>query len=857
MKTNKEINLNMRFSQVAYFVIAQLALSAAVTGQARAQDYFNPALLELGTSGEAPVDLSAFENQGGQLPGTYHVDIYLNDQKMETRNVEFRLGKDASGKETLLPCLPVNDLEQWGVIVKAFPGLGAPGSACANLQAVPQAASDFRFNRQLLLLSFPQSAVKNSARGFVDPALWDQGIPAFLLNYSASGSSNHSSNGEGGSSQNQYLNLRPGINMGPWRIRNYTTWNRSDVGSRGPSTSKWDTVYTYAQRDIIALKSQFKAGDSSSQADVFDSIPYRGAELASDDDMLPDSLRGYAPVIRGIARTNARVTIRQNGYVIHEDYVSPGAFEITDMYPTGGAGDLNVTITEADGSVQQLVVPYASLPLLQREGRLKYSLTSGVYRAYDNSVRKTPLTQMTAIYGLPKGFTLYGGGQFSSPYQSLSFGVGKNLGIFGAVSTDVTQAWSKMRDRPHEKGQSWRVRYSKNFVETGTNFAIAGYRYATEGYWNMQEVLESLRDSDYAPLADRRRNRAELTISQQLGENAGSLSLSALREDYYNQNKKLESWGVGYNNAWNNISYGISYSYNRNVYNRSDGETYDEDQLLSLNVSIPFSAFGARNSTTSASYSMSTSRKSNTSQVVSLNGGALEQNNLSWSVQQGHTSGGQGGGGGANASLRASRGEVNAGYNYDRNGRRLNYGLSGGLLVHEHGVTLGQQLGETLALVEAPDAGGVVVQGQTGVKTDGRGYAIVPYASPYRKNDISLDTQSFGDEVEVAITNQTVIPTRGAVVRARYQASVGHRLLMNLTRADGSPVPFGAVVTEANSKSSDGFIVGEQGQVYLSGMKPQGELLVKWGTDSNQLCKVSYTLPENPQGISSINSQCK
>lgn len=47
-------------------------------------------------------------------------------------------------------------------------------------------------------------------------------------------------------------------------------------------------------------------GDSSTDADVFEGIPFRGAMLASDDDMLPESLRGYAPVVRGIARTNAQ-----------------------------------------------------------------------------------------------------------------------------------------------------------------------------------------------------------------------------------------------------------------------------------------------------------------------------------------------------------------------------------------------------------------------------------------------------------------------------------------------------------------------------------------------------------------------
>ena len=41
-------------------------------------------------------------------------------------------------------------------------------------------------------------------------------------------------------------------------------------------------------------------GDSSTDADVFEGVPFRGAMLASDDDMLPESLRGYAPVVRGL-----------------------------------------------------------------------------------------------------------------------------------------------------------------------------------------------------------------------------------------------------------------------------------------------------------------------------------------------------------------------------------------------------------------------------------------------------------------------------------------------------------------------------------------------------------------------------
>lgn len=87
-------------------------------------------------------------------------------------------------------------------------------------------------------------------------------------------------------------------------------------------------------------------GDSNTGNDVFDSVGFRGGRLYSSDSMYPDSLQGYAPTVRGIARTPAKVVIRQNGYVIYQSYVQPGAFAITDLNPTSSSGDLEVTVEE-------------------------------------------------------------------------------------------------------------------------------------------------------------------------------------------------------------------------------------------------------------------------------------------------------------------------------------------------------------------------------------------------------------------------------------------------------------------------------------------------------------------------------
>jgi outer membrane usher protein len=62
--------------------------------------------------------------------------------------------------------------------------------------------------------------------------------------------------------------------------------------------------------------------------------------------MLPDSQKGFAPVIHGIARGTAQVSIKQNGYEIYQSTVPPGPFTIDDLYAAGNGGDLQVTIKE-------------------------------------------------------------------------------------------------------------------------------------------------------------------------------------------------------------------------------------------------------------------------------------------------------------------------------------------------------------------------------------------------------------------------------------------------------------------------------------------------------------------------------
>lgn len=78
----------------------------------------------------------------------------------------------------------------------------------------------------------------------------------------------------------------------------------------------------------------------------------------------------------GVAQTNAKVTISQQGRVIKEILVPAGPFRIQDL-DRSTSGQLDVRVEESDGRVQTFQVNTASIPYLTRPGQLRYKAMAG------------------------------------------------------------------------------------------------------------------------------------------------------------------------------------------------------------------------------------------------------------------------------------------------------------------------------------------------------------------------------------------------------------------------------------------------------------------------------------------------
>ncbi|WP_411165321.1 fimbrial biogenesis usher protein [Klebsiella oxytoca] len=855
------------FSRRSSLSVCIALAMAGITSPVYAELYFAPELISSDIRSVA--DLSRFQREGAQLPGVYQTDIYVNGKQALNRPLRFidTSEPQASSNEKkdvhsyfhdntgLMPCLTRHDLESLGIKTRAFPDMMAAGDeqCLAPGKYIPEAYTAFNFQTMRLDISVPQAAMQSSAHGYIPPERWDEGINAALLNYSFSGNQNHGRYGDSGS---HYLNLNAGLNLGAWRLRDYRTWSEYD--SHYYKYRRWQRIKTYAERDIIALKSEIILGDSTTGSDVFDSLGVRGIQLQTDDSMFPDSVRGFAPVIRGTATSNAKVTIRQNGYTVYQTFVSPGEFAIDDLYPVYSSGDLEVSVTEVGGHTRVFSVPYSSVPVLQREGRFKYALSAGRYQSFSSRYDSPEFVQGTLIWGLPHNVTAYGGIQYAEKYRSVLAGAGLNLGMIGAFSADITQADSTLADGSHHQGQSVRFLYARTLNSLGTTFQLTGYRYSTQGFHSLDETalkgMEGWRYdtdtvdakgnpvkrpwTDYYNLYNTRRAKTQASISQRLGQ-LGSLYLTGVRQTYWNTTGRDDSLQAGFSSTAGNISYSLSYGYSKS------SSQSGADKTFSLSVSVPLDTFMAGDSgvhhSLRATYMAARDSEGRVSHQAGLSGTALQQDNLSWNVTQGYSHN-EGESGNLSADYQGGYGNVNAGYSYNRAYRQTSYGVNGSAVAHSEGVTLGQPLGETSVLIAAPGVSGVSVENETGIHTDWRGYAVKPYASVYRENRIALDASTLDDQTDVENTVVKVVPTRGAVVRVRFKGRTGSRVLLTLTH-NGTPLPFGTVVTAGEQSG----IVGDEGVVYLSGINGEGAVKAVWGDGKISQCTGHYRLPSDAE----------
>lgn len=801
-----------------------LSGATAMTAHGVENVEFNPAFFPNGANGKQ-VDVSRFSQGNVVLPGSYRVDVYLNGQWIGRETLSFMA---VEGRDSAQMCLEREALVRFGIDLDAplnqpaevDQPAAAPFAACEDVASyLPGSHSQFDPGENRLTLQVPQVYLARQARGYVDPKHWDSGVDAAFVRYNAN---TFAAQANGRSINSHYLGVNSGLNLGEWHWRHNGSFSRTAIGSGYQSSS------TYVQRELSPLRSQLVVGEIFTPGELFDSVRLRGASLFSDDRMLPDSQTGFAPVVRGIAETNARVTVRQRGVLLDEVSVAPGPFVLNDLFPTGYGGDLTVTVTEADGRQREFIVPFAANANLLRAGYSRYALSVG---QLDEIGLRHPPTLMQATYqhGLSNLLTGYTGAVVGEDYQSQLVGAAFNTPL-GALSLDLTNSSAKLPGHEAREGRSVQLRYSKNFTDTGTHFALGAYRYSTEGFLTVADaarVRGLAIDGLNLDNVSRLRDRMDISLNQSLGN--GSVYLTGSSQNYWNRKSGNLTFTTGYTSSWKGLHYTVSAQRTKDLL--SDRV----DKQVELSLSFPLGS-GARAPTlTSAAYRGNQS----SGERVNLGGSLGERSEFTYGVGGTRT---QGSGNATSADMKyqASHGVLSAGYGQSNSHRAASFGMTGGVVVHAGGVTFAPELGDTLGIVQASDAQGARINGNHGAQVGGNGYAIVPHLTPYRQNVVELDPKDLSVDVELKTAAQNVAPRAGSVVKLHFDTVSGQAILITALREDGGALPFGSDVFDEDGASVG--IVGQGGKAFVRVARTQGRLTVKWGADASASCRLQYGL---------------
>ncbi|MBT0725041.1 fimbrial biogenesis outer membrane usher protein, partial [Rosenbergiella sp. S61] len=387
-----------------------------------------------------------------------------------------------------------------------------------------------------------------------------------------------------------------------------------------------------------------------------------------------------------------------------------------------------------------------------------------------------------------------------------------------------------------------RVTYSKYLNTTNTNLTLAGYRYATKNYFTFNEIntlnkrtknYQSSDEDRYDNTSDlslnewdairsaRPRNTLTLTVNQKIYDGYGSFYISGTQRDYWSDNQKSREYQIGYSNSIKHISYSVSMSRTRN-------KTNNEDNRFYLNVSLPLSLFDNNNWLSSG---LSTVNNKYQQSNITVSGTALPSNLLSYSL----TASNQNDGGslaGFNTTYRSQVATVGGSYSEADDYRQVGLSASGSIVASPWNVLTTNENSDTLIIVEAPKAGGRMVNGDASVITNKNGLALVPYVTPYRQNSITLsDTEgSYGADLEGNIKYS--VPFQGAITKVTFTTDTRTTRILKVNFDDYTPLPFGAEVL--NEKNQEMGYVGQSSTLYIKYDQPPKIIKVKM---KNQTCQ--------------------
>ncbi|WP_228703798.1 fimbria/pilus outer membrane usher protein [Acinetobacter larvae] len=780
------------------------------------------------------IDLNQFNRSDFIAAGEYSVIAAVNDKSIGRQWVKFQHAEDSQQVELCIDPALLKQLD-----LKEHIQNNLAQQDCLSIKALsPDAFYDFDQSVLSLHLSLPLSILKQRPKGYINPARFDQGVSSAYLSYDF----NHYNykHDDQKKTDSNYLSLNGGINFLGFNYR-----HAGNFDSSGTDLSHYHSYLNVLSTDITPLNARLMLGDFNTQTYKIDSASIRGIQVATDMSMRPMSQRSYAPLIQGVANTNALVSVFQNGRKVYERTVPAGQFEINDLTALGNNGDLTVQVTENGGEKHSFIVPLQTNMNLVRVGQLNFSAASGQYKI-NRKTTNDYIGQFSFEYGLSNYISLYGGLNASQPFKSYLFGVGSNT-FLGGINLDAEYADAGLLDQKY-LGEKYQVSYQYNYAPSNTNISISG-GYQTKDFMSLANVM-SLRNYDELTEAEvdylfqtyRLKNTFNASIYQSFNNaDWGSLSLSLSRNSYWNTQKEYKQYSFGYSNRIGKLNYSVGFS---KIFNYLDRVPSENRVYLSLSLPLDWSN-SRRPMNLNSNIQHTDSSGHPTSAMIGVSGtlGENQQanysltSNNSWNNNAGH-----------NAVVSASLGYnlpqaqlgsvLSVGENYHQ------YSLSarGALVAHRYGITAANYINDTYTIIHAKNAKGAAVNNAWGGKVDRFGNAIYSSLSPYEVNEITIDSKNLPVDVNLKVNQSEVVPRRYSATLVHFETEKTSNILFNVHTPSQQQIPIGLQVRQQDDAVIGTF--GQSNQLFIENAALlQERLAVQWGAQQRTTCWID--IPKN------------
>lgn len=796
------------------------------------------------------IDLHQLENIQNIIPtGIYSFSTSINNERsLGQLTLKFNYNNVTRKSEI---CITASILERLDLRQEVLKYL--PKRECLTIMDIsPDAYYDLDYNNLTLNFSLPVGLLNYRPDGYIEPERFDKGVVSAYLGYDFNTYTNKQK--EVKDVISNYLNLTGGFNIAGFNYR-----HAGSFFSNSKNFDQYSSSLNTLSTDILPLKSRLTVGDFSTQSYYIDAAQIIGLELASDIAMRPMSQRTYAPIIRGVANTNALISVFQNGRKIYERNVPAGIFEFNNLTAMDNLGDLTVEVIESNGEKNRFIVPMQSNMSLIRQGQFNYNIAFGRYK-FNQKIIDDYISQFSFEYGLSNYLSIYAGTNQSPLFKSYLLGFGANT-LLGGISLDIEQSDALLVQ--NYVGQKYNFSYRYNLAPSNTSINLST-QYQKREYMTLGNTMSLLNfynlsqaEIDNFFQSYHLKWQTNLSLHQSFPKNNwGAFYINTSTRKYWNLNKDYQQYDFGYANHLNKLTYSLGYIQLENHINNETEKRFYLSLSMPLDwsnkrVNINSNVQHSNNSgyPTIANWGLTGTIGNNNYIDYSLT------NNKSWAEFDNRSS--------TSLSMNYRLPQIQLGTIAGWSDDQSQYGLNarGALVVHPYGVSATNNLSDTFTIIHAEGAKGADVTNAWGTKVDRFGNAIYANLSPYEVNSIGLDTKHLPVDIQLSSNQATVIPRRYSSTLLTFDTVKTSNILLNAVLEKGQQIPIGV-----KAISEDGEIVGmfgQSNQLFVENADLlQKDIIVNWGVKDLKTCRISAPKQQlredqNKTEFQTINVECK